>query len=302
MTAQLTVDVLRGLGHDAVLVQDGEETATSADVVFMGGCVNWYPRTWRQLGRGRTGRPRTVLWHTEPLPLPSAAGLRPERLHTRELAKVILRDPRRSDPRSNVAGLRRVLRSGLLDALVVSTFERKLFLAEQGLDVAFVPIGYDRAIHGSPNGSLRDIDVLFLGALDVPRRRRIFERLRSDGVAVRALGSWTDASLWGESRIKLLNRTKILLNLPRHAGMLSGGRMLLGMANKTLLVAEPIFEPRPYVPGKHFVSSPLDEMAGTIGRYLADDGSRNAITAAAYELITKELTTQRSFSRIAELF
>ena len=287
----------RSLGHEAELIPDGGD-ASAADAALLFGGAHWYPGTWR-LPRDR--RPRIVLWHTEPLPLPSTAGLLLARRHARELAKVVLRDSRRSDPRSNVHALRRVLRERLVDVVVVSTFERKLYLAEQGLDVPFVPLGYDPVTHGRDRKRPRDVDVLFLGALDVPRRRRFFRRLEDEGVAVRALGHWSDARLWGEDRGELLNRTKILLNLPRHPGMLSGGRMLLGMANKALIVAEPIFQPRPYVPGEHYVSAAPDEMADVIRRYLDDGTARHAITESAYAFVTKELTLARSLARIAEL-
>ena len=219
------VAALRSLGHEAELIPDGGD-ASGADAALLQGGAHWYPGIWK-LPRER--RPRIVLWHTEPLPLPSTAGLPLARRHPRELAKVVLRDSRRSDPRSNVQALRRVLRERLVDVVVVSTYERKLYLAEQGLDVPFVPLGYDPVTHGSDRKRARDIDVLFLGALDVPRRRSLLRRLKDDGVSVRALGDWSDARLWGEDRSELLNRTKILLNLPRHPGMLSGGRMVLGV-------------------------------------------------------------------------
>jgi glycosyltransferase involved in cell wall biosynthesis len=167
--------------------------------------------------------------------------------------------------------------------------------------VPFVPLGYDRATYGEDRGRARDVDVLFLGALDVPRRRRILRRLQRDGVTVRALGDWSDARLWGDDRIELLNRTKLLLNLPRHPGMLSGGRMLLGMANKALIVAEPIFEPRPYVPGEHFVSASLEELAHAVRRYLDDEAARQAMTDAAYAFVTTELTLARSLAQLVEL-
>lgn len=297
MTGDHLVAALRSLGHEAELIPDGGD-ASGADAALLQGGAHWYPGIWK-LPRER--RPRIVLWHTEPLPLPSTAGLPLARRHPRELAKVVLRDSRRSDPRSNVQALRRVLRERLVDVVVVSTYERKLYLAEQGLDVPFVPLGYDPVTHGSDRKRARDIDVLFLGALDVPRRRSLLRRLKDDGVSVRALGDWSDARLWGEDRSELLNRTKILLNLPRHPGMLSGGRMVLGMANKALILAEPIFEPRPYVPGEHYVSAAPDEMADVIRRYLDDEPAREAITDSAYAFVTTELTMRHSLSRIVEL-
>jgi hypothetical protein len=296
-----TAGRLRAIGHDAELVADGSDAIADASHLLIAGAAQWFPNTWPLLRR-LARRPRTLFWQTEPLPMPTSAGVRLAPLHAPELAKVVLRDSRRSDPRSNARGLQRVLRHGLVDAVAVSTYERKLFLAEQGVDAAFVPLGYHPLLYGEDRGLARDIDVLFVGALDVPRRRRILRQLRAGGVAVQALGDWTDKGLWGEERTQVLNRTKILLNLPRHPGMLSGGRMLLGMANRAQIVAEPIFEPRPYVPGKHYVSSPIDQLAAAVQRSLEHDAEREAMTEAAYELVTTELAMERCHAKLVELF
>jgi glycosyltransferase involved in cell wall biosynthesis len=181
----------------------------------------------------------------------------------------------------------------LPDALVVSTLERKEFLAEQGIDAAFAPLGYHPSL-GRDLGLERDIDVLFLGSLDVPRRKRILRSLRSAGLNVLALGSWSDPAFWGEERVRLLNRTKVLLNLPRHPGLLSGYRMVIGMANRALVVAEPIYQPAPYRPGVHFVSASPGEIPEVVNDLLEDDEQRRAIADAAYEFVTTELTLERS--------
>jgi hypothetical protein len=220
-------------------------------------------------------------------------------LHARELTKVLLRDDRRVDPRSNVRAIRRMRSHGLPDVLAVSTLERREFLAEHGIGSVFVPIGYDESL-GTDLGLERDIDVLFLGSLVVPRRKRILRRLRQAGVDVVALGSWRDPALWGEGRVRLLNRTKILLNLPRHPGLLSGLRMLLGMANKALVLAEPIYDPTPYRPGTHYVSAELDDFPEAIARALADDAERRRIVDAAYDFVTTELTLSASVASILQ--
>jgi hypothetical protein len=293
-----TVDTLERLGHDVRLVADADFGPGDEDLVWASGSATWFPRAWRRLVA--RPRPSTVLWHTEPLPLPSAAGARLEPLHLREVAKIVLRDARRVDPRSNVRALRRLLARGLPDVLVVSTLERQEFLAERGVDAAFAPLGYHPS-HGRDLGLTRDIDVLFLGAVDVPRRRRILGELARAGVDTLALGDWRDPALWGDRRTELLNRTKVLLNLTRHPRLLSGGRMLLGMANKALVLAEPIYQPAPYRPGVHFVSAPLDGLADAVAHYLEHEDERRAIADAAYEFVTGTLTLERSVRTILEL-
>lgn len=247
----------------------------------------------------REERPTTLLWQTEPLPLPKAAGLRLERLHAREIAKILLRNPRRNDPRSNVRAIRRLRRDGLPDVLAVSTLERRQFLAEHGIASVFAPLGYNRSL-GTDLALPRDIEVLFLGGLDVPRRKRIFRKLRGDGVNVVGLGDWHDPNLFGEGRTRLLNRAKILLNIPRHPGLLSGGRMILGMANKALVVAEPIYAPDPYRPGIHYVSAQLDEFPEVIAHYLVNDAERREIVEAAYDFVTTKLTLRASVETILQ--
>jgi len=291
-------DALLSFGHEVAHVDDRTFVPGDEDVALLAGSLNWYPEACRRLrGTPRPERPRTVLWHTEPLPLPAAAGLPLERLHAREVVKILLRDPRRVDPRSNFRTLRRMLREGVPDVVVVSTLERQEFLAEHGVASDFAPMGYHPTF-GTDLGLQRDIDVLFLGSLDVPRRRRIIRALRHAGVNVVARGSWDDPELFGEGRVRLLNRTKILLNVPRHPGLLSGQRMILGMANKALVVAEPVYAPGPYVPGVHYVSAALEDFPETIGRFLADDAARQAIVDAAYELVTSELTLSASVETI----
>jgi hypothetical protein len=293
-------DTLRGLGHEVVVVLDREFAASGEDLVWLSGSLNWYPQTCRRLSAmSRAERPTTALWQTEPLPPPSASGLRLERLHAREIAKVLLRNDGRVDPRSNAQAIRRMLRDGVPDVLAVSTLERREFLAEHGIASVFAPMGYDDAL-GTDLGLERDIDVLFLGSLEVPRRKRILRELRRADVNVVALGNWRDPALWGERRVLLLNRTKILLNIPRHEGLLSGARMLLGMANKALVVAEPIYEPAPYRPGTHYVSAELDDFPEAIARSLANDVERRRIVDAAHDFVTTKLPLSASVESIIQ--
>ena len=117
---------------------------------------------------------------------------------------------------------------------------------------------------------------------------------------VQAVGSWTDARYWGDQRTELLNRTKILLNFPRRPGLLSGMRMVLGMANGALVVAEPIYMPQPFVPGRHFVEAPLGELPAVVDRWLADEEGRRRITDEAYRFVTREHRNERSIATILE--
>jgi hypothetical protein len=154
---------------------------------------------------------------------------------------------------------------------------------------------------GRDLGLQRDIDVLFLGILNVPRRKRALQSLKSQGIPLTEAGSWTDPSFYGENRTLLLNRTKILVNLARTPAEFSGLRLSLGMANKALVVSEPIYRPEPFEPGKHFVMVPTDQMAATIRHYLGAEDERIAITETASRLVQEEATVQKSTELIVAL-
>jgi hypothetical protein len=286
-------------GHDGDVVPDGTDAGGPGDVLYMLGAATYFPATFRRLRRlAPEERPMTLLWHVEPLPAPAASGLRPERRHLRELAKVALRDPRTTDPRSNFRRLRAVLDAGLLDLLFVSTPWRKTFLAEQGIESEWVPFGWFKNL-GHDLGLERDIDVMFVGAQDVPRRRRIVAQMRRAGIDVQAEGAWGPRGLWGERRTEVLNRTKLALNLSRHPGELSGMRLITAMANGACVLSEPIWDPRPFVRGVHYVEAPLDGLAAEAAALLADDARREAIAAAGHEFALSRPLSD-SLARIIE--
>lgn len=241
-----------------------------------------------------------MLWHTEPLPPPRAACLPWPGLNWWEAAKFILRDSGATDVYTNYLVLRRWVKKGLPDVLVAATVGRCGFLSERGILADRVPLGYEPSC-GHDVGLPRDIDVLFLGVQDVPRRNRLLRSLRKKGIRIHAVGSYVDPSCWGEHRTELLNRTKILLNLARTPGEFPDLRLILGMANKALVISEPIYRPDPFVPGRHFISATIDEMPEKIRYYLAHDEERASISERAHGLITQGVTMERSVSRILDL-
>lgn len=287
-------------GHATALMPDGAEVTGPGDVLLMTGSATYFPATFRRLLRLEPAdRPLSVLWHTEPLPAPRVSGLRPARRHARELAKIAVRDSRTADPRSNFRRLRRVLRAGLPDVLVVSTPWRQTFLAEQGVEADWVPWGWFEPF-GHDLGLERDIDVMFFGAQDVPRRRRIVRQMRRAGIDVRSEGAWSPKGLWGDERTEVLNRSKLVLNLGRHPGELSGMRLLTGMACRACVLSESIWDPRPFVPGVHYAEAPVAGLADAAAALLADDARRTAIADAGHAFAFS-LPLSESIARIIEL-
>lgn len=300
--APIAAEILRGLGFEVRLVREGEIDLSPSRIVFIGGNPIWYRKTVKRLvSLPAEGRPCLIVWHTEPLPMPSAAGLPPEALTPREIAKIVLRDRRINDHDSNARYLPRLAGLQITTVLAVATRAYQAYLAQEGVEAEFVPVGYHPG-DGRLLGLERDIDVLFLGDYRIRRRRRILRRLKREGLDVVVVGSHSPRKgYWGESRTELLNRTKILLNIPRLPGHLPDVRVIVGMANGALVLSEPLHLPDPYEPGVHYVESSVDDMAETVRTYLADDEARRQITEEAYTFITQGLTLEASFSRLLDL-
>lgn len=294
---------LRAAGHRITEI-NSDEVAPPQDnhkVLWIQGNANWFPRLCHNLiALPASRRPLVVVWHSEPLPPPAATGRAMPRLHLREIVKVLLRDTRATDVRSNLRRIKQLNQNGLPDLLIVSTPARQEFLAECSIGSEWVPFGYEPS-HGRDLGLERDIDALFLGTLQVPRRRMLLDQLRGAGLNVMTAGDWHDPKMWDENRTVLLNRTKIMLNLSRFPGELSGLRMILGMANRSLVLSEPIDRPDPYKPGVHYVETAVESMPEMIRYYLSHEEERQRIADAGHALVTGELTMQRSIQRIIEM-
>ncbi|MGB2769661.1 MAG: glycosyltransferase [Candidatus Zixiibacteriota bacterium] len=298
----IVTSLLSEAGYRVTQVSNERLHLKKTDILWILDNANWFPIVCKQLQTiPKSERPIIVIWHAEPLPPPKSAGLPHTRLNLREIGKILLRDRRATDVYTNYSRLRALMEDGIPDLLVVSTPARQEFLAEHGLASTFVPLGYHRTEDGYDMGLHRDIEVLFLGALNIPPRKKLFRRLRRSGINLIAKGSWFDPDLWGENRTRLLSRTKIFLNLQRYPGELSGARLIMGMANRTLVISEPMYKPGGFIPGKHFVSATSDEMPEIISYYLNHDDERECIATEGHKLVTGELTMERSISRILEL-
>lgn len=298
----IVTELLLSSGFEVEQRDDGSlDDLSSAHVVWVWGCANWFPRAMRSLvGRPAARRPATVLWHVEPFPLPRASGQRWPRPTARELARIALRDRRASDVYSNYFTLRRLISHRIPDVLAVTSAERAAFLAERGIDAFVAPYGH-RAGDGRLLDRERDIDVLMLGTMNVPHRRRVVRSLRRAGAPVVTAGDYRDPSLWGESRTELVNRVKIMLSVGRFPGTLVGVRFQIAMACGALVVSEPPYDPAPYVPGEHFVQASVEDMPSVIERYLRDESERVRIAQSAHRFVTTELTMERSFSSLLDV-
>jgi hypothetical protein len=298
----LVTSLLRRAGYRVTQVDNQRLNIKKNDILWIMDNANWFPLVCSQLETMPfKERPFTVIWHTEPLPPPKSAGIPHPRLHFREIVKILLRHRQATDVYTNHSRLCSLKEKKIPDLLVVSTPARQQFLTENGFASTYVPLGYHRSEYGYDMNLPRDIDVLFLGALVIPHRKKLLKTLHREGIHLVIRGSWSDPALWGDERTRLLNRTKIFLNLPRYAGDLSGARFLLGMANRVMVVSEPVYQPGEYIPGKHYVSAHPDEMPGIIDYYLTHAEERERIASAGHQLVTQELTMEGSINTILNL-
>jgi hypothetical protein len=294
--------LLRAFGHDVVQTQDGSLHVGEFDVVWILENCHWFPKIVREVGvaRRRARRPLLVVWHWEPLPLPKTSGVSLPWLSGREMAKILLRDTRATDVYTNLYDLWRLSRQGLPDLLAVSSGAWKESLDRYGIPSEWVPYGYEEG-DGAPLDVDRDIAALFLGALEIPRRKRIIGRLRRRGVEVAAYGSWFEPSTWGRSRTHLINRAETFLNIQRYPREISAHRLILGMANRSLVVSEPIYRPQPFVPGQHYVEVDVADVPDALSYYRAHPTERGRIVECAYRFVTEELRMETSVAQLLSL-
>ncbi len=298
--------LLRQHSSRVIQTHDASLGLRAFDVVLLLENCGWFPKIRAELEvwKKDTERPLLVVWHWEPLPLPKAAGVPGPTLSAREIAKILMRDARATDVYTNLHNLRRLSREGWPVLLIVSSQAWQETLAERGISAQWVPYGYEdgdgiRAA-GEPDGE-RDIEALFLGALEIPRRRKIVKELRSRGVDLVATGSWFEKQLWGVYRTRLINRSQAFLNIQRYPGEIGAHRMILGMANQSLVISESIYKPAPFLPGEHYVEADVREMPDVLRYYRTHPTEREKIVDRAYRFVTQEFRMEASVSRILSL-
>ena len=232
--------------------------------------------------------------------MPRSAGIPLPSLSVRELAKAVLKDIRATDVYTNLAGLTKLSKKQWPDLLMVSSQAWQESLAERGIAAHWVPYGYAPE-YGAPTSGPRDIEALFLGALNVPRRSKAIRQLRRSGIDLVTPGSWSDKTYWEKERTRLINRSKAFINIQRYAGEISAHRLILGMANKSLVISEPIYKPAPFIPGEHYVEAEVGNMPATLDFYRTQPEERARIVDRAYSFVSEELRMEASISRILAL-
>lgn len=293
----LLTETLEELGYAVTEMADGQAPACS--LLWLVGNCHWYPRLRRSLlTLPKAQRPFTVLWHYEPLPVSRASGLPRYWITWQEIKRVLLRQQSVfAHPMVCTRTLLKFWHRGGLDLIATTNCLRQEYLEEQGVPSLVAPLGSHPTL-GRRLDLERNIDVLLLDGLSLPRRKKAAQSLLQAGILLDIRGGWTDSRYWGEGRTELINRCKIFLNLHNAPGDLNGLRLQMGMVNGALVISEPMYRPHPYVPGRHYVESTLQEMPARIRHYLESPQEARAIAEAGYALVTQEVTFRASVERI----
>lgn len=315
------MEALGKLGWNVSLVRQESDLAVG-DTLLVLGLANWAPISRPLLTRAGELGVRRILWNFEPLLPPDlpqsrlhgwffrAKGAvdsghpgRVQRLYDRiaycGFTIQSWRLPWNRDRRFPVRQFsyaakesRRLLRfwrDGLIDAVFVSLQPRQGFLSSHGVPSSFVPVGYHPIWGQLLAAQERDIDVLFLG--NITRRRRPLLRelervLATAGFAMKVV----DKGCYGEERTRLLNRSKIVLNLVSHPWEFPGMRMLMAMSCKAMVISESAEDIAPYIHGEHLMTAARKDLADLVVSCLGDEAMRSKIAEQAYRFVTEEHT------------
>lgn len=265
-------------------------------------------------------RPVLALWMTEPLPDPrwpawvveglAAARAAAERAVYRQNS----RDEWTVDPRWQwitrrlhrfryLGDLTWLRARALLSVVAVGSRVIAGYLRRWGFEPVVAYLGYTPD-WGADLHIERDIPVLWLGKMASDRRQQMLHRVRGElrtlGVDVLVVDGIEHQYVFGEERVVLLNRTRIMLNLLRQPWDNNALRFYLTVPNGAMIVSEPTLPHTPFVPGVHLITAPVEELAQTICYYLAHEEARAAVAAQARAMISTELTMEKGVRQVLD--
>lgn len=198
---------------------------------------------------------------------------------------------------------RRAARQGI--RLVVTSEAGAASLRRLGIETMVVPFGYHPSFAGpvqDVDDSRRDIDVLLFGAElndTRTRRTRVVERVLGElDPSVRALVVVGD--VWGIDRQRLLGRARVVLNVNRVPGNSIAIRALLVGAAGAVTVSDPVGSPAPFVPGVHYIESPVDDLPAAIESILADRPRRLEMARITQRFVVDERTMAHALGAVLD--
>jgi hypothetical protein len=106
----------------------------------------------------------------------------------------------------------------------------------------------------------------------------------------------------GEDKLRLLARSKVLLNLHQdRRDYFEWLRVVEALHCGAVVVSEPSSDHAPLVEGEHFVSGPADELDRLAADLADDPARRERMSADALELLRREQPLSRSAERLADV-
>lgn len=195
-------------------------------------------------------------------------------------------------------------RRGILNVLADSSAIYSHLHNSHGLPTLYAPWGSSPTWYKELNLE-RDIDVLWMGNLDSRRRRKLIENVRNElrkhGVDIYMADNLENPFIFGEERIRMLNRAKITLNVTRTWFDDNFSRFALTIPNRSLIVSEKLLPHCPtYQPGYHYAAAAPEELAQTVLYYLEHPAERQRLVDNAYCLATSRLTFKNTVKQIMQ--
>jgi hypothetical protein len=165
------------------------------------------------------------------------------------------------------------------------------FLTKRGFNIFAPPNPSYYSDWGADLKLERDIPVLWIGKVATRRRRQLLDRiqmeLREHGIELLRIDGESNPYVFGDERTKILNRSKIVLNILRAKWDNNAMRFQLAALNRALILTEPMFNHTQFQPGVHLIEAEIDEITDKILYYLSHGEESQKITDQAYLLITR---------------
>jgi hypothetical protein len=178
------------------------------------------------------------------------------------------------------------------------------FLTRLGLPAVVLPFGYHPHFGRRLNFD-REKDIVFLGTVSDLRRKRWMPAIKSElekkNVKLVIIdGSIERGQYYGEERTRLLNRTKILLNIMKQPWDDPLFRFWLASANGALLLSEPVWQTSlgGLVPNDHIAVCNLEQIAETAVYYLNNESARKAVVERAYTEFVEKSTMEKAVEHL----
>ncbi len=318
--ARAFTEAFTDLGHRAFCVELGQPLPEATIYFFFGPFGNFLPTLEQIQAIPQAERPYIIFWHTEGLPNLQFPGPLTRTIASLRTHASLWQTAGKNGKPPSSNGRRRLLpamqryhnlgdfyyayQRGWIDLFSDTSAIYTHWLNRHGLPTIYAPFG-GHSYWGHDLGLKRDIDVLWMGARATGRRHNLLERIRADlrerQIEMHVVDNVENPFVFGEKRTELLNRTKITLNLLRTQQDENFLRMCLAAPNGSLVISEPLLKHVPeYRPGHHYIEASVENMADAIVYYLQREEERQQIAAAAWELLSTQLTLRRSLQRLVE--